>query len=93
MPEGKSDSKSREGRHSVEDSRNIEPSEVRRFNHQLDPERYVRENQEILVRLIIHGTDDFVRSLALAALIEYGPDPDIEHIKRLIDGWSDDVSV
>lgn len=71
----------------------MESRDVRELNRHRDPERYVRENQEVLVRLIIHGTDDFVRSLALAALIEYGPEPDIEHIKRLIDGWRDEISI
>jgi len=48
----------------------------------LDPDEYVRKNRDTLVRIIKHGNDDFVRSLALAALVEYGDDPDIEKVRR-----------
>lgn len=47
-----------------------------------DPETYVRENREILVDIIKHGNDDFVRALALAALVEFGGDPDVEAVRR-----------
>lgn len=47
-----------------------------------DPEEYVCENRETLVDIIKHGNDDFVRALALAALVEYGGEPDIEAVKR-----------
>lgn len=46
------------------------------------PDEYVRENQDTLVRIIKHGTDDFVRAFALAALVEYGDEPDIEHVRH-----------
>lgn len=58
-----------------------------------DPEIYVRENHDTLVRIIIHGTDNFVRSLALAALVEYGSESDVGEIKRLVDRWGEEVSV
>lgn len=47
-----------------------------------DPETYVRENRDTLVEILKHGNDDFVRALALAALVEFGEDPDIEAVKR-----------
>lgn len=47
-----------------------------------DPEEYVRENRETLVDIIKHGTDQFVRALALAALVEYGDDPDLEQVRH-----------
>jgi len=50
-----------------------------------DPDEYVRNNRDTLVRIIKHGNDDFVRSLALAALVEYGEDPDIEKVRREIE--------
>jgi len=49
------------------------------------PDEYVRENREILIKVIKHGSDQFVRSLALAALVEYGGKPDREQLKREID--------
>jgi hypothetical protein len=47
-----------------------------------DPDRYVRENRETLVRIIKHGNDDFVRALALAAIVEYGGEPEVETLRR-----------
>lgn len=47
-----------------------------------DPERYVQENKDTLVRIIKHGDDEFVRALALAAILRFGDEPaihDIEH--------------
>ena len=46
------------------------------------PDEYVQENQDVLVKIIKHGTDDFVRAFALAALVEYGEEPDIERVRR-----------
>lgn len=46
------------------------------------PDTYVRENRETLVEIIKHGNDDFVRALALAALVEFGGDPDVEAVRR-----------
>jgi len=48
----------------------------------IDPDEYVRNNREELVAIIKHGNDDFVRALALAALVEYGGDPEIEKVRR-----------
>jgi len=47
-----------------------------------DPDEYVRENRETLVRVIKHGDDGFVRAMAMAALVRYGDEPaihDVEH--------------
>lgn len=40
----------------------------------LSPDQYVKENQEVLSNIIKHSSDDFVRSLAVAAIVEYGDD-------------------
>jgi hypothetical protein len=45
-----------------------------------NPHEYVAENRETLVRIVRHGDDQFVRALALAALVEFGDDPDPETI-------------
>lgn len=44
--------------------------------------QYVRENRDTLVEIIKHGSDPFVRSLALAALVEFGSNPDLERVQR-----------
>ena len=49
------------------------------------PDEYVQENQDTLVKIIKHGTDDFVRAFARAAHVEYGEEPDIEHVRRELD--------
>lgn len=51
---------------------------------QVDPEEYVREHRDTLVDILLHGNDDFVRALALAALVEYGGEPDIQQVQREI---------
>jgi hypothetical protein len=48
----------------------------------IDPDEYVQNNREELVDIIKHGNDDFVRALALAALVEYGSDPAIEKVRQ-----------
>ena len=50
-----------------------------------DPDDYVRQNAETLVEIIKHGTDPFVRSLALAALVEFGDEPDLERVRHELD--------
>jgi HEAT repeat protein len=45
-----------------------------------DPTRYVQENEEQLTRLLKHSNNDFVRSLALAALIEFGDDATVDTV-------------
>lgn len=47
-----------------------------------DPDEYVRENRETLVKIIKHGNDDFVRALAMAAIVEYGGEPDLEKVRH-----------
>lgn len=49
-------------------------------NADADPEAYVREHRDDLIEIIKHGDDAFVRGLALAAIIEYGEDPDVEDL-------------
>jgi hypothetical protein len=46
-----------------------------------NPDEYVRENRETLIKILMHGNDDFVRALAWAALIEYGGQPDFEKVR------------
>lgn len=59
-----------------------------------DPDDYVRENRETLVRILKHGNDVFVRALVVAALMEYGGAPDLEDVEREIkkarDGENED---
>lgn len=50
-----------------------------------DADEYVHENCETLVEVIKHGTDPFVRALALAALVEFGDDPELERVRRELD--------
>lgn len=40
-----------------------------------DPDEYVRQHKDSLVRVIKHSNDEFTRALCLAALVEYGDDP------------------
>ena len=54
-----------------------------------DPDTYVRENRETLVDIIKHGSDEFVRALALAALVEYGGEPELEKLRRELDRIED----
>jgi hypothetical protein len=50
-----------------------------------DPETYVQENRETLIHVIKHGDDEFVRGLALAALVKWGEDPDPDRLHEEID--------
>lgn len=43
-----------------------------------NPDEYVAENADTLAHIIKHSSNTFARSLALAALVEYGDDPTIE---------------
>jgi len=45
-----------------------------------DPNEYVNQNKETLSRIIKHSSDTFTRSLALAALVEYGEDATIDDV-------------
>lgn len=51
------------------------------MNENPDPDDYVYENQETLVKIIKHGNDDFVRALSMAALVEYGGDPELQKVR------------
>lgn len=50
-----------------------------------DLNEYVRKNRDTLVEIIKHGNDDFVRALALAAIVEYGGEPELERVRRELD--------
>lgn len=45
-----------------------------------DPEQWVRENRDSLLRVIRHGDDSFTRALAVSVLMEYGPDPSMDQV-------------
>lgn len=47
-----------------------------------DPDTFVSDNRETLVRLLKHTDDVFVRALALATLIEYGTEPILDDVER-----------
>lgn len=47
-----------------------------------DPDAFVSDNRETLVRLLKHTDDVFVRALALATLAEYGTKPALEDVER-----------
>lgn len=56
------------------------------MNHRSpDPDTYVRENKEQLRRVVKHGDSKWARAMALAALVEYGDDPDIDRLRHEID--------
>jgi hypothetical protein len=55
----------------------------------LDPDVYVRENRETLVEIIKHGTDPWVRALAMAALVEFGGEPELDRVQRELDRAAD----
>ncbi|OLZ42002.1 hypothetical protein A6E15_13890 [Natrinema saccharevitans] len=56
-----------------------------------DPDQYVQENKDTLVRIIKHGDDKFVRGLALAAIIRYGDEPLLHDIEHEIDRAKQDM--
>ena len=53
------------------------------------PDEFVSENRETLVRIVKHGDDEFVRALAIKALVNYGREPEAEdavrELRRAID--------
>lgn len=49
------------------------------------PKEYVQQNKQTLVRLLKHSNDDFVRALALAAIVEFGEDATLESIEADLD--------
>lgn len=58
-----------------------------------NPDRYVRDNKETLVRIIKHGDDEFVRGLALAAIIRYGDEPLLQDVEHEINRAKQDLGV
>jgi hypothetical protein len=58
-----------------------------RMSTAIDPDEYVRENKETLVKIIKHGDDEFVRAMALTALVMYGDDPDPTAVRRALDRY------
>lgn len=54
-----------------------------------DPNEYVRENKDRLRRIVKHGDDQWARAMALAALVEYGDDPDVDQLRTEIDRMED----
>jgi hypothetical protein len=48
----------------------------------IDPDQYVEENKDQLAHVIKHSNDRFVRSLCLAALVEYGDDKDVDEVQN-----------
>lgn len=65
---------------------------VRSGDDSPQPSEYVQQNEQQLERLIKHSNNDFVRALAIAAIVEYGGDAsvdsitaDLERIKELKD--------
>jgi hypothetical protein len=51
----------------------------------LNPDQYVAENKDQLAHVIKHSNNRFIRSLCLAALVEYGEDGDVDKLKRELD--------
>jgi hypothetical protein len=47
-----------------------------------DPEQFVLDNQETFIRILKHSDDEFIRGLALSALIEYGSEPVLDDVER-----------
>lgn len=47
-----------------------------------DPDTFVSDNREMLIRILKHTDDVFVRALALATLVEYGSEPVMEDVER-----------
>lgn len=45
------------------------------------PKQYVQQNKETLIRILKHSNDDFVRALALAAIVEFGEDATMESVE------------
>jgi hypothetical protein len=50
-----------------------------------DPDTYVREHKDRLRKIVRYGDDEWTRSLALAALVEYGDRPDVDQLRDEID--------
>ena len=49
-----------------------------------DPDEFVQENMDTLVRILKHSDNEFVRALALKAITKYGNEPQMEAVEREI---------
>jgi hypothetical protein len=58
----------------------------------IDPDQYVEENRDQLTYVIKHSNDRFVRSLCLAALVEYGNDGDVSEVRRQLEQFEEENS-
>jgi hypothetical protein len=54
------------------------------YGYNGDPEKFVQNNQETFIRILKHSDDEFIRGLALSALIEYGSDPLLDDVERAL---------
>ncbi|MFD1601081.1 hypothetical protein [Halobellus rarus] len=52
---------------------------------ELDPDHYVNNNSDQLAYVIKHSNDQFVRSLCLAALVEYGNEGDVSEVRKQLE--------
>jgi len=49
-----------------------------------NPDEYVRENKGRLRKIVRHGDDEWTRALAMAALVEFGDEPDLDQLRAEI---------
>ncbi|MDQ2073537.1 hypothetical protein RBH20_13440 [Haloarcula sp. H-GB4] len=54
-------------------------------------DQFVQENKDTLVRIIKHGDDEFVRAMALQALIRYGNEPTLHDVQSEIERAKEEV--
>lgn len=50
-----------------------------------NPEEFVSQERDTLVKIVRHGDDTYVRALAICALVEWGDDPSLETVKQELD--------
>ncbi|WP_136688745.1 hypothetical protein [Halorhabdus amylolytica] len=56
-----------------------------------DGDQFVQENKDTLVRILKHGDDEFVRALALSALVRYGSEPTLHDVESEIERAKEEV--
>ncbi|NLV10256.1 MULTISPECIES: hypothetical protein [Halomicrobium] len=56
-----------------------------------DGDQFVQENKDTLVRILKHGDDEFVRALALSALVRYGNEPMLHDVESEIERAKEEV--
>lgn len=56
-----------------------------------DGDQFVQENKDTLVRILKHGDDEFVRALALSALLRYGNEPALHDVENEIERAKEEV--